>query len=66
MLSVIINSARVIIIVTPFRTLINDIVIRFRENRINYREWRYSKNNTISIVIVSIDITVSYSFLSYT
>ena len=65
MLSAVIDLEGVIIMVTPFRALTNDMVMRFRKDSIDCREWRHGENNAASVVVVSTDIAVSYGFLSY-
>lgn len=65
MLPAVIDPEGVIIMVTPFRALTNDMVMRFRKDGIDCREWRHGENNAASVVVVSADIAVSYGFLSY-
>jgi superfamily II DNA helicase RecQ len=56
---------QVIIFVTPFRALTNDMVQRFQQDGIDTKEWQYGDPNPASIVVVSADIAGQYGFLSY-
>jgi superfamily II DNA helicase RecQ len=59
------NPEGVIIIVAPFRALVDNIVNRFRATSINYFKWKFREVNLAIVIVVSANVTVLYRFLSY-
>ena len=53
-----IDSTRVHIFITSFRALVNNIVERFRVDRLEAIEWRYREYNSASIIVISINIAI--------
>jgi superfamily II DNA or RNA helicase len=54
------------IVVVPFRALADNIVERFYDAGINYLEWTHGEVNLATVVIISANVAVLFSFLNYT
>lgn len=52
------DSTRVHIFIAPFRTLMNNMVERFRADGLDAIEWRYGECNPASVVVVSANVAV--------
>ena len=59
------NNAGTIVIVVPYRALINDLVRRIRDSRINYIKWKHGEENLAAVVVVSVDVVGEPDFLKY-
>ena len=59
------DSEGVTIFVAPFRALVNDMVLRFNQNRIDTIEWRHGEVNAARLVVVSADIAANFGFMNY-
>ncbi|KEF50790.1 uncharacterized protein A1O9_13158 [Exophiala aquamarina CBS 119918] len=65
MLPVVLEKEGVSIFIAPFRALVDDVVARFRKAGIHCIEWTVGEINPARIVVVSADIAVQDSFMTY-
>jgi superfamily II DNA helicase RecQ len=65
MLPVVLEKEGVSIFIAPFRALVDDVVARFRKAGMHCIEWRVGEINPARIVVVSADIAVKDSFMTY-
>lgn len=65
MLPVVLEKEGVSIFIAPFRALVDDVVARFRQARIQCIEWKVGEINPARIVVVSADLAVQDSFMTY-
>jgi hypothetical protein len=59
------NNPGVTIVVVPYRTLVNNLVIIARIVRIDCIEYKPGEQNLVALVFVSADFVIEGQFLSY-
>ena len=65
MAPVYLDNPSITIIIIPFYALLGNIVNWLKKARIDYIEQKAGENNLVAIVVVSIDIALSWGFLNY-
>ena len=60
-----INLEGVTVFVALLRALVDNLVLRFKKAGLETVEWRLEYRNPARIVVVSVDFTVDFSFISY-
>jgi superfamily II DNA helicase RecQ len=65
MMPALLDPEGVMVMVTPFRALVDNMVNQFRGAGVNYLEWKFGEVNPAVVVMVSTDVAVLYGFLSY-
>ena len=55
----------VIVVVVPFRALVEDVLRRLKGSGIDGLEWKPGEVNPAAVVVVSADEAASWGFLSY-